>query len=81
MTMACFVSPDFWVSLIILIGGIMIVRIVIPWFISFFGFPDPIGRVLMIVLWVIIACMGVYFLFSLIGCFGGFHLPNFQPHR
>jgi hypothetical protein len=79
--MACFTSPDFWVYLIMLIGGIVIIRIVIPWVISFFGFPDPIGRVLMIVLWIVIACAGVYFLFALFGCFGGLHAPTFPTHR
>jgi hypothetical protein len=79
--MACFTSPDFWVYLIMLIGGIVIIRIVIPWVISFFGFPDPIGRVLMIVLWIVIACAGVYFLFGLFSCFGGLHAPAFPTHR
>jgi len=66
-----------------LIGGIMIIRIVIPWFISFFAFPEPIGQVLNIILWIVIACAGVYFLFALFSCIfaGGFHLPSFQPHR
>jgi hypothetical protein len=79
--MACFTNPDFWVYLIMLIGGIVIIRIVIPWVISFFGFPDPIGRVLMIVLWIVIACAGVYFLFALFSCFGGLHAPTFPTHR
>jgi len=81
--MACFTSPDFWVYLIVLIGGIMIIRIVIPWVISFFAFPAPIGQVLMIILWIVIACAGVYFLFALFGCIfgGGIHLPTLQPHR
>jgi hypothetical protein len=64
--MQCFTSPDFWVYLIVLIGGIMIIRIVIPWVISFFAFPAPIGQVLMIIL-------------CIFG--GGIHLPTLQPHR
>ncbi len=82
--MACILNPALWVYLIILIGGIMIMRIVIPWFVSFFAFPAPIGQVIMIILWIVIACAGVYFLFSLLGCFfsGGLSLPAFPTqHR
>jgi hypothetical protein len=78
--MACFLNPAFWTYLIMLIGTVMIARIVIPWFISFFAFPAPVGQVLMIIMWIIIACIGVYFLFGLIGCFGGgLTIPTF-PH-
>ncbi len=80
--MSCILNPAFWVYLIILIGGIAILKIVIPWFISFFELPDPIGRVLMIILWIVIACAGVYFLFGLFSCIfgGGLSIPTF-PHR
>lgn len=79
--MACILNPAFWVYLIVMIGMIMIMRLVIPSFISFFGFPEPIGQVIMIILWVVIACMGVYFLFGLLSCLfsGGFSFPQF-PH-
>jgi hypothetical protein len=77
--MSCVLNPGFWVYLIVLIGGVAIIRIVLPWIISFFGFPDPIGRVLMIILWILIACAGVYFLFALFSCFGGFSVPSFSP--
>jgi hypothetical protein len=66
--MSCLLNPAFFVYLIVLIGAVAIMRIVFPWFISFFGLPDPIGRILMIILWVVIACLGVYFLFGLLGC-------------
>ncbi len=79
--MQCIMNPGFWTYLIVLIGGIMIIRIVFPWIVSFFGFPDPIGRVLMIILWIVIACAGIYFLFALFSCFGGFSLPTFPAHR
>lgn len=79
--MACILNPGFWTYLIVLIAGIMIIRIVIPWFIAFFAFPEPIGQVLMIILWAVIACAGVYFLFALFSCLfsGGFSFPQF-PH-
>ena len=82
--MSCIANPAFWVYLIVLIGGVAIMKIVIPWFISFFELPDPIGRVLMIILWIVIACAGVYFLFGLFSCFfggGGLGLPAFPSHR
>ncbi len=77
--MSCVLNPGFWVYLIILIGGIIILRKVFPWFVSFFGFPEPVGSVLMIILWIVIACVGVYFFFAILGCFGGFSVPNFSP--
>jgi hypothetical protein len=79
--MACFTSPDFWVYIIMLIGGIIIIRKVVPWFISFFAFPEPVGSILMIILWIVIACAGVYLFFSILGCFGGLHLPTLPAHR
>lgn len=66
--MACVFNPAFWVYLIVLIGGISIIKIIIPWVITFFGLPDPLGRILMIILWIVIACLGVYFLFGLLSC-------------
>lgn len=66
--MACLISPAFWVYIICLIGAIAIIKIVIPWFITFFELPDPIGRIIMIILWVVIACLGVYFIFGLLSC-------------
>jgi hypothetical protein len=80
--MACILNPGFWVYLIVLIGGIAIIRLVVPWFVAFFGFPAPIPQVIMIILWVVIACAGIYFLFALFGCFsGGISLPAFPTHK
>jgi hypothetical protein len=70
--MSCILNPGFWTYIIILIGGIMIIRILIPWIIAFFSLPEPIAQIIMIILWIVIACAGVYFLFELFGCiFGG----------
>jgi hypothetical protein len=66
--MSCLLSAAFWVYLVCLIGFIMIIRLVVPWFISFFGFPAPIAQVIMIILWVAIACAGIYFMFGLFSC-------------
>jgi hypothetical protein len=79
--MACVTNPQFWIYLIVVIGAITIIRILIPWFISFFGFPAPMPQVMMVVMWVLIACFGVYLLFMLIGCVGP--LPSLSPplHR
>lgn len=80
--MACVLNPAFWVYLICLIGFVMIIRIVVPYVVAFFGFPEPVTSVIRIILWIVIACLGVYFLFGLIGCMfsaGGVGLPSF-PH-
>ena len=80
--MSCILNPAFWVYLICMIGFIAILKIVVPWFVTFFELPDPVGRVIMIVLWVVIACLGIYFLFGLLSCMfsgGGIGLPAF-PH-
>jgi hypothetical protein len=81
--MACVLNPAFWVYLIVMIAMIMIIRIVVPWIVGFFGFPAPIPQVIMIVLWAVIACMGVYFLFGLLSCLfssgAGLSFPTF-PH-
>lgn len=81
--MSCILNPGFWTYLIILIAGIMIIRIVFPWIISFFGFPAPIPQVLGIILWAIIACAGVYFIFELFGCLfsGGLSFPSIPRGR
>jgi hypothetical protein len=81
--MACVLNAAFWVYLIVMIAGIMIVRIVIPWVVAFFQFPEPIPQIVSIVLWAVIACMGVYFLFGLLSCLfssgAGLSFPTF-PH-
>ncbi len=80
--MSCVLNPSLWVYLICMIGFIAILKIVFPWFIGFFGIPAPLGQILMIVLWVVIACMGVYFLFELLSCVfggGGLSFPTIRP--
>jgi hypothetical protein len=66
--MACVLNQAFWIYLICLVGFIMIIRLVVPWMVNFFGFPAPIPQVIMIVLWVVIACAGIYFVFGLFSC-------------
>jgi hypothetical protein len=72
--MSCIMNPAFWIYLIVLIGSIMLIRLLVPWFVAFFGFPAPLPQAIMIILWIVIACMGVYFLFGLVSCLfsGGF---------
>jgi hypothetical protein len=79
--MSCLISPAFWVYIIFLIAAIAIIRIIVPWIVTFFGFPDPIPRIIMIVLWAVIAAAGVYFFFNLMQCLfsGGLSFPAF-PH-
>jgi len=80
--MACILNPAFWVYLVVMIAGIMIMKIVVPWIVGFFEFPGPLAQVIMIILWAVIACMGIYFLFGLLSCLfsgSGFSFPVF-PH-
>ena len=77
--MSCVLNPQLWIYIIVLIGGISIAKIIIPWAIGFFELPAQIAQVVMIILWIVIACAGVYFLFELLGCFfsgGGLSLPH-----
>ena len=66
--MACVLNPAFWVYIIVLIGGIMLIRLLVPWFVAFFGF---------------LACAGIYFLSCLLSCLfssgSGLSFPTF-PH-
>lgn len=82
--MACFLNPAFWIYLIVMIAGIMIMKIVVPWIGTFFELPAPVAQIVMIVLWAVIACMGIYFLFGLLSCLfstgAGLSFPTF-PHR
>jgi|HubBroStandDraft_6_1064221.scaffolds.fasta_scaffold246993_4 hypothetical protein len=81
--MACFLNSAFWAYLIFMIAGIMIIRIVIPWVVGFFAFPAPIPQIIAIVLWAVIAYLGIMFLFGLLSCMfstgAGFSFPTF-PH-
>ena len=62
--MSCIANPAFWVYLIVLIGGVMLIRTIGAVVCrAFFGFPAPIPQTIMIILWIVIACAGVYFLF------------------
>lgn len=82
--MACILNPAFWVYLIVMIAGIMIMKIVVPWIVTFFELPAPVAQIVMIVLWAVIACMGIYFMFGLLSCLfssgAGLSFPTF-PHR
>lgn len=73
--MGCFNNLAFWeefcIWLVILIGGISIVRLLIPWLLNFFGLGGIPAQIIMIVLWVIIAIIGIKILFLLLGCLLG----------
>jgi hypothetical protein len=55
--MSCVLNPAFWTYIIILIGGIMVVRLLVPWFITFFKIPEPVSGIIEIIVWVVIACI------------------------
>jgi len=81
--MACILNPAFWVYLVAMIAGIMIMKIVVPAAVAFFEFPPWLSQVIMIILWAVIVCMGIYFLFGLLSCLfsagAGLSFPVF-PH-
>jgi len=54
-----------WVIVIV-----TILRLVVPWITSFFGIPI-LGQILAIILWGIIAIIGIILVFSLLSCLGG----------
>ena len=81
--MSCVMNPSLWIYLIWMIVGIGIAKIAIPWIISYFELPDPLGRIIMLILWGAIAVAGVIFLFGLLSCFfggGGLSLPSFPTN-
>jgi hypothetical protein len=82
--MACILNPAFWVYLVVVIAGVMIMKIVVPWIVAFFELPPPLAAIISIILWAVIACMGIYFLFGLLSCLfstgSGLAFPTF-PHR
>ena len=60
-----------WVIVIV-----TILRLVVPWITSFFGIPI-LGQILAIILWGIIAVIGIILVFSLLSCLGGGGLSLF----
>jgi hypothetical protein len=74
--MACFLNPSLWIYIIVLIALVSIIKIVFPWFVGFFQIPAPLGQILMIVMWAVIAIAGVYFLFQLFSCVFSGGLPS-----
>lgn len=60
----------------IVIGVIIaVLKLLVPWLVSFTGWPI-LGQIIMIILWGIIAIMIVYLIFALLGCLtggGGYH--------
>lgn len=65
-----------WV--VIVIAVVSILRLLVPWLVSFIGIP-MIGQVIQIILWAIVAIACIYFIFALLSCLvgggGGIHFP------
>lgn len=74
--MSCFslgFMEQLCVWIICVIGLIAILKILLPWLGGML--PGPVAQIIQIVLWVIIAIIVVYFIFTLFGCLlggGGF---------
>lgn len=66
----------------IIIGVIVaVMQLLVPWLVSFTGWPI-LGQIIMIILWGIIAIMIVYIIFALLACLvggGGFHPFSHRP--
>ena len=80
--MACF-TLGFLEQLIvwlIIIGAIIAcIQLLVPWLETLIGFP-VIGKIIMIILWAIVAIMVVYLIFGLLSCLVGAG-PPFHPIR
>jgi hypothetical protein len=74
--MSCLTNPQLWISIIVLIAIVSIIKIVFPWAIGFFGIPAPLGQILMIIMWAVIAIAGVYFIIELFSCVFSGGLPS-----
>jgi hypothetical protein len=81
--MACIANPQLWVYVIFLVAGIMIIRLVIPAALAFFGLGGIAAQVVMIILWACIAAAGVYLMAELFQCAfsGGFPSLNLPRGR
>jgi amino acid transporter len=54
--------------IIVTIGAVIaIIRLIVPWFLSFIGIPT-IGQVINIILWAVVAIIVIYVVFALISC-------------
>lgn len=68
----------------VILGAIIaIIRLIVPWVLSFVGIPI-VGQVINIILWAIVAIIVIYVVFALLSCLlsmaGGF--PGLSlPHR
>lgn len=62
---------DICIRIIIVIAVVTIIRIVVPWFITWAQIPAPIATIINVVLWAVIAIFGIIILFELFGCIGG----------
>lgn len=54
--------------IIIVIALISILRVVVPWIVSFAGFPAPVVAIINIILWAVVAIACVYILFDIFAC-------------
>ncbi len=66
------------IQIIIIAVIVAVVQLLVPWLVSFTGWPI-LGQVIMIILWGIIAIMVVYLIFALLSCLvgaGGIHFPR-----
>jgi hypothetical protein len=72
--MACFTLgflEQLLIWLVVLIAVVSIVRLVIPWLLNFFGLGGIVAQIIMIVLWAVVAIIGIRILFLLAGCLIG----------
>jgi len=72
---------DLIVQCIIIAVVVGVLQILVPWLVSFTGWP-VLGQVINVILWGIIAILIVYIIFALLGCLvggGGFHPFSHRP--
>ena len=61
------------IYIVVAIAFISILRIVIPWLVSWAGLPSPVVQIINIVIWAIVCIIVIYIIFDLLGCmfYGG----------
>lgn len=71
--------------LVCIIALVAIVKLLVPYFLSLLGAPDGglIGRVLMILIWAVVACAVIYVVIGLLQCVsgGGMGFPSLHYSR
>ena len=65
--------------IVIVVALVSILRVVVPWLMSWAGMPAVIMQIVNIVIWAIVAILVLYIIFALLSCLFGNGMP-LLPH-